>query len=185
MTRIRIGLMRHLEVAMPMPTGWLSASDLTRWRTRYDEAGVNESPLETGGIAWQRCLSSDLPRAMRTAQLVFAGEVEATPLLREPEVAEFRTGRLRLPQAGWRWLLRAAWMTGHASQDAARREFLSRVSHVADQVIATAREDTLIVSHAGIMVFLRSALVRAGFTGPSFRLAAHGKLYLFERTVDG
>jgi len=41
--------------------------------------------------------------------------------------------------------------------------------------------DTLVVSHAGVMLYLRKELLRRGFRGPSFRLAEPGRLYVLER----
>lgn len=176
-----IGLMRHLEVDMPMPTGWLTARDLIEWRERYDIAELAHGcRASAGSIEWKRCLSSDLPRSIITAQQVFQGHIEMTPLLREPDVAEFRTGRLRLRQGAWRWILRTAWLTGHRSQRTARDEFMQRIRTIASSLIA-AQDDTLVVSHAGVMVFLQKQLRDAGFTGPRFRMPEHGRLYVFDR----
>jgi hypothetical protein len=87
---------------------------------------------------------------------------------------------LRLPVGGWRLLLRLAWFTGHSSQRAARDEFHRRIKASAD-LLEQEPVDTLVVSHAGVMFFLRKELLRRGFTGPKFGLAAHARLYVFER----
>jgi hypothetical protein len=39
----------------------------------------------------------------------------------------------------------------------------------------------LIVSHAGMMFYLRKELLRRGFYGPKFGIADNGRLYVFER----
>jgi broad specificity phosphatase PhoE len=166
---------------MSLPRGLLTARDLVAWRDRYDLADIVDVRLDAHAIPWQRCISSDLPRAVRTAEQLFTGPIEQTPLLREPHVAEFATGRLRLPANMWHWVLRASWMTGHSSQQAARDEFRARMTEFEETVLASIEVDTLIVSHAGVMLFLRAILTRLGFTGPHYRLAEHGKLYLFER----
>ncbi|HEX8281488.1 MAG TPA: histidine phosphatase family protein, partial [Chthoniobacterales bacterium] len=114
------------------------------------------------------------------AKAVFRGEVECTPLLREPEFAEFRTGRLRLPVPVWRWWLRLAWMTGHQSQRGCRDEFRRRVAAVADRLCAL-EGDTLVVSHAGMMAYLSRELRRRGFSGPKLRIAGHATAYVYER----
>jgi broad specificity phosphatase PhoE len=133
-----------------------------------------------GAIAWGCCISSDLARAVATAKAAFAGPVECTSLLREPEFLRFQTGRLRLPVWAWRCLMGLAWMTGHKSQRSCRDDFLGRVSAVAD-AIEGRNEDVLVVSHAGMMAYLSRELRRRGFHGPSFRIAVHAKLYVFER----
>ena len=183
MSVIRIGLVRHLPVGMGMPSGLLTARDLITWRDSYDVAEIVNARMDPHDIAWERCISSDLPRAVRTAQQLYDGPIEQTPLLREPHVAEFSTGNLRLPAAMWHWVLRASWMIGHKSQQTARDEFRARMSELEQTVLAPNNIDTLIVSHAGVMLFMRSMLLRLGYSGPAFRMAAHGRLYLFERDV--
>lgn len=177
---MRIGLIRHFPVNHPMPAGWMTAAEIHAWRQRYDETEVTVVTVELGTTTWERCLSSDLERAYVTAKAVFAGEIERTPLLREPHLAEFRTGALRLPPSGWRWALRLAWLTGHRSQRAARDDFARRVKAVAD-LFESDERDTLVVSHAGMMAFLRRELMKRGFVGPKFGTADHGRLYVFER----
>jgi broad specificity phosphatase PhoE len=65
-----------------------------------------------------------------------------------------------------------------------KRDFLARMRAVAEELSAPGA-DTLVVSHAGVMMFLRRELLRRGFTGPAFRLPENGRLYLFERRAPG
>ena len=88
-------------------------------------------------------------------------------------------GRLKLPIGGWKWLLRLAWMTSHTSQRTAKEDFMARVQYLADKVLSTAKENTLIVSHAGMMLFLRKELLRLGFIGPNFRVAQSAQTICF------
>src|SRR5689334_23037164 len=46
--------------------------------------------VRSGGVDWQACISSDLPRARITASAVFRGEIAHTDLLREPQFAPFK-----------------------------------------------------------------------------------------------
>lgn len=162
----------------------MTAADVHTWRREYDSSGVVVVPVDLGGVAWQHCYASTSSRALETARATYTGPITATPLLREPDIQPFNTGRLQLPYAGWRWLLRLAWMTSHPSQRAAKQVFLSNI----DAAVATLRnrpgEPTLVVSHAGVMMFLRKALVQYGFSGPKFRVAEHGRLYVFEGRWD-
>ena len=177
---MRIGLIRHFPVTEPWPSGWVTSDDLQRWRERYDAAAPIVGPIDVGGIAWQRCFSSDLKRALLTAQKAYSGTIIPTPLLREASVPSFATGRLRLPVCGWRMLLRLAWFSGHKSQRTARDEFHGRIKAVAD-LLEHESLDTLVVSHAGVMFFLRKELLRRGLAGPKFGLAEPAQLYVFER----
>lgn len=177
---MRVGLVRHFPVTEPWPRGWLTSDDLQRWRVRYDAAAPIVGPIDVSAVAWQRCFSSDLPRAYITAQKAFSGTITPTPLLREADVPALPTGKLKLPVWGWRMLLRLLWFTGHKSQRAARDAFLARIKTIAD-LLEQGPTDTLVVSHAGVMFFLRGELLRRGFTGLKFGLAEHARLYVFER----
>jgi broad specificity phosphatase PhoE len=181
MSPIRIGLIRHFEVLKPMPKGWYTWNELASWREEYEQSGITPGKIDLGGISWNRCFSSDLPRAYATAQAAFAGDILQMPELREPQVGAFRTGNLKLPFPIWKWMLRLAWMGSHSSQREAKAAFMEKVRHVTQEVITKAQEDTLIVSHAGVMMFLRKELVKLGFAGPGFKIAENGKLYVFER----
>ena len=128
---------------------------------------------------WTRCYCSDSRRAVVTAAALFPAGALPTPLLREAGFCEFQTGRLRLPCWVWRGMLRITWMTGHRSQRTTRDEFLKRVVVVAD-LIESEQSDILLISHAGMMAYLRCELLRRGFTGPRYRIAEHGKLYVFQ-----
>lgn len=179
---MRIGLLRHFPVTEPWPRGWLTADDLLRWQARYDAAEPVVGPIHVTGIAWARCFSSDLKRAAATAQVAWSGQIVFTPLLREFQLAPFDTGSLRLPVLIWRMLLRLAWFTGHKSQRSARDDFHRRIKASAD-LLEQESVNTLVVSHAGVMFFLRKELLRRGFSGPRFGLAETARLYVFERAT--
>ena len=177
---MRVGLVRHFPVSEPMPSGWVTAAELHTWRKRYDAAEAHPTGVTLDSTRWWRCYSSDMTRAYVTAQTLYSGEIVQTPLLREADMAEFRTGQLRLPVSVWRQVLRFTWMTGHGSQRAVRDDFKLRVQAVAD-LAESGEGDVLLFSHAGLLAYLRVELVRRGFRGPKFRIAEHARLYVFER----
>jgi len=177
---MQIGLVRHFPVHETWPRGWVTSADLQQWRGRYDASEPIVGPIDVSAVKWQRCFSSDLRRAVVTAQVAYSDRITQTPLLREADVPALPTGNLRLPVWGWRWLLRFTWFTGHSSQRAARDEFHHRIKVIAD-LLEQEPVDTLVVSHAGVMFFLRKELLGRGFTGPKFGLAETAKLYLFEK----
>ena len=176
-----VGLIRHFEVVRGMPAGWLCAADIAAWQTEYDTAAVIQKPVSLGETAWERWVSSDVKRARETARAIATGPWEDLPELREPQVSVLRTGTLRLPFTVWRWIFRWMWMTSHRSQQEIKGKLLRNVSYVAREVLAPDHRNTLIVSHAGVMMFLRRELLKMGYVGPRFKLAEHGRLYLFER----
>ena len=177
---MRIGLLRHFPVEQKFPTGWKTASELIAWRGRYDLADTVVGEADLGGGGWRACIASDLPRTQVTASAVFSGEIETTALLREPQFDQFRTGNLRLPVWAWQWVLRLSWLTGHRSQRDCRDEFRQRVLAAADRMCAF-DDDTLVVSHAGMMAYLSAELRRRGFSGPKLRIPKHATVYTYEK----
>ena len=177
---MRLGLLRHFPVEEGFPGGWRTAAELQRWREQYDVSPAIVGAADVGAVPWDECLSSDLERAFATARAVFNGPIEKSALLREPEFAQFRTGRLRLPLSVWRWVLRLSWLTGHHSQRACRNDFRIRVRAVAD-LLETKSGNVLVVSHAGMMAYLSAELRRRGFVGPKLRVAKHATLYVYEK----
>lgn len=160
--------------------GRLTAADLIAWRARYDRAEALVGEVHGDRADWRLSLGSDQPRAVVTTQVVFAGQIEATAQLREPQFAEFQTGGLRLPVWARRAVLSLTWMTGYRSQRACRGEFQRRVMAVADR-LGAGNVDTLIVSQAGMMASLNAELRRRGFTGPKLRIARHATVYTYRR----
>ncbi|MBX9787693.1 MAG: histidine phosphatase family protein [Pirellulales bacterium] len=180
---MRIGLRRHFPID-ERPSGWRTAAELVAWRDSYDQAGAIVGAADLGSGGWQACLSSDLPRTLITAQTVFSGPIEATPLLREAQFTPFGTGGLRLPVWAWQLVLRGAWMTGHRSQRACRDNFRERVLTVVERLCGQ-EVDTLVVSHAGMMAYLSAELRRRGFVGPRLRIARHATVYAYENRPEG
>lgn len=178
---MRIGLIRHFPVEEPLPSGWRTAGELHAWRKQYDSSPAVIGQVDAGTLPWSVCLSSDLRRALATAEAAFTGPIEVTPLLREPEFAEFQTGAMRFPIWVWRWVFRLTWMTGHESQRSGRDDFHRRVRAVADR-LETEGKDILVVSHAGMMAYLSAELRRRGFSGPKLRVPKHAELYVYEKT---
>jgi len=179
---MRVGLVRHFEVKRGFPRRWLTARELQQWRVEYEESSIIPKPVDLGVIPWQRCLCSDADRAVQTAQAIHQGPIVPLAALREVTVQEYGTGRLRLPPVGWRLLTRLAWAWDHPSQRESRRVFFGNLKTVVQEHLQPLREDLLVVSHGGLMWFLRKELIRLGYRGPNFMLAENGKLYVFERT---
>ena len=176
---MRIGLIRHFPVEQQFPSGWKTAAELLSWRQQYDASPAILGQADLGSLPWTECISSDMERAAATARTVFRGPVERTALLREPDFVPFGSGDLRLPVWLWLWVVRLSWLTGHKSQRACRDEFRRRVVAVAD-LLAAKTGEILVVSHAGMMIYLSAELRRRDFRGPKLRMAKHATLYTYE-----
>ena len=68
----------------------------------------------------------------------------------------------------------------HRSQRDVKQAFRTNIDAMVATLRASADAPTLVVSHAGVMMFLSKALRKHGFKGPQFRMPECGKLYVFE-----
>jgi len=78
-------------------------------------------------------------------------------------------------------LFKAAWLVNHKSQPESKADVKRRVKAVLDKILLKCQDDVLIVSHAGLMTFMRKELLNRGFRGPNFKTPDNGKLYVYER----
>ncbi|KUG06656.1 histidine phosphatase family protein [Solirubrum puertoriconensis] len=179
---MKVGLVRHFKVQKEL-VWWqrVSAAELLQWFAEYDAAGIEEAEVNLGGVAWSRCVSSNLGRAAQTAACIFEGQVQQTPLLREVQIQPlFRSG-VRLPLVLWAMLVQVAWLLNHKSQPESRQQVEQRIAAALDEALQH-QENVLIVSHGAVMRFLRQELLRRGFRGPKIsRRPANGELFVFEQ----
>lgn len=87
----------------------MASNDFEKWVIKYDDSGVIENKFETQNIKWDKCFSSDLPRAIKTAQTIFEGEIIKTQLLREVPLSPICETKLKLPHRFWCIAARVAW----------------------------------------------------------------------------
>lgn len=177
---MKIGLIRHFKVKRGFPGKMmLKQSELFQWLDEYEKSDIEAGEPDLGGVDWKRCYASDIPRAAKTAEIIYKGNIVQTPKLREIVPRPFFTQDLRLPFLVWPLLVKLAWMTNHDSQET-RSGIEQRVANIIGEILAQGKEDALIVSHGAIMMFLRKELLARGFKGPKFGTPDNGKLYLFE-----
>ncbi|WP_309119594.1 histidine phosphatase family protein [Paenibacillus sp.] len=175
-----VGLVRHYPVDLPYPRKRLvSGDEAAAWFAAYDEAPIVPGRTDLRGIAWERCVSSDLPRAVRTAELLFPepGRIETRAELREIPLPGL-SGKLRLPFWWWAVWARLTWKLDRA----AREEMASaerRVRAVLDEAMSRPERSVLIVSHGALMYEMKKELAKRGFLGPRFAYPRNGELYVF------
>jgi broad specificity phosphatase PhoE len=177
---VKIGLLRHFKVKLGYPSKIVSSMELMEWQNNYDASDIEEIEVETLGVDWKRCYSSDLSRARITAEKTFIGEIIFSEDLREMKIYPIAGSKTRLPLWLHIFLIRVAWYFGHNSQKESKKQVLSRINQVLDEAIKHG-EDVLIVGHGGIMMFMRKELLKRGFIGPKFNRPDNAKIYLFEK----
>jgi broad specificity phosphatase PhoE len=180
---VKVGLVRHFRVRISLPRTTLGTqADLMRWFDKFDAAEVEEGTVDLAGIPWDRCYSSDLPRAVKTAESIYPGEIVQLETLREVRPYPVSTRRdFRLPLGLWSGLARLAFAVSHPSQLESKADFEKRIKSACDRILSGGEENILVVSHGMVMIQMRRELLSRGFRGSRFGIPAHGTLYIFER----
>jgi broad specificity phosphatase PhoE len=179
---MKIGLVRHFEVLLKKPPRkkFLTQSEILEWLEEYDRAEIEKARTSLKNVPWQRCYSSDLPRAITTAKEIYKGEIVATEALRELRLNPIFKADVKLPYLIWPLIIRIAWLVNHKSQITYKLESFKRIKNFIDEILSLRLENILIVSHGVIMYYLRKELKKRGFRGPKFSIPVNGELYIFE-----
>lgn len=161
------------------PDQMVNSQELRTWQEEYNISEIIENELELGKIEWEKCYSSDLIRAEKTAKKAFEGEIIYLEELREIPLSPFFKRNMKLPLFLHLIFIRMAWFFSHQSQVETRKDVLERINKVLDDILAN-NENILIVGHGGIMMFMSKELKKRGFKGPLIRRPKNGILYTFE-----
>lgn len=179
---MRMGLVRHFKVLQEYRNfKWVSSYEFKEWQESYDTADIELGRPDAAKEKWDICFSSDLPRAVRTAEHIYKGEIIKTPLLREISVRPFSAKDIKLPFLIWTILARVAWFFSHKSQPEGRDSTKKRVKEFVSWALSFDKPKILVVSHGALMWVIRKELIKGGFKGKRFLNVPNGALYVYER----
>lgn len=181
---MKVGLVRHYKVSKGFPRNHLAVGpeELVKWFAEYDEAEIEEGVTDLGGIQWDRCCCSDMPRAVKTAKKIFGESIQPMKELREVPHPHFdMISKRRYPFLWWAILTRLSWHFNQEAQREKKEDVQKRIQGVLDRILLDGDGNVLIVSHAALMMEMRKELLSRGFKGPKFRTPANGALYVFEK----
>ena len=180
---MRIGLLRHFKVHCPHKR-MMTSEEFRTWSEKYEHSKVIKKPVEMGGIQWDICYASDLPRAVTTAKEVYSGNIILDKLLQEVDNAPFiHTERIRLPFEVWHIFGRLAWFFKSKSQPETIHGTKQRINQFLDK-IDWSKENILIVFHGFMLYNLQKELRRRGFHGQNVRHVKNGFLYEYIKEED-
>jgi len=175
---MKIGLVRHFKVTFKPERSWMTSEQFDQWVEDYNNSDIEPMALIGDNLNWDLCLSSDLLRASRTAELIFPGAIIKGPQLREIRIRSAFTSHIKLHYMIWLILGRIAWHFSHRSQGESRIGSLARAKQVIDRIEASGQSHILVVTHGMFMKSLRKELIRRGYTGKTFLKPKNGKLYV-------
>ncbi|WP_162356423.1 histidine phosphatase family protein [Metabacillus mangrovi] len=176
---MKISLMRHYEVECPYPNRMYSA-EFTSWCSDYDSAPLIPVHFEAQEGSWDACFSSDLPRAVRTAESVYGVPVQ-TPLLREVPLSPFLAGGPRLPYHIWTVMGRLCWLMSHPSQMESKHQTALRAGRWIEEAEGSGHEHILAVSHGFFIPVLAGELRKKGYSGRKPGKLKNGEIILMEK----
>ncbi|RLQ94326.1 histidine phosphatase family protein [Falsibacillus albus] len=179
---MKIGLVRHFKVLHDQPQNkMVSQEDIMAWFAEYDQAEVKKGEVHLGDVKWECCYSSDLPRAVTTAEALFDGRIIQEPAIREIKMYPLFKRNVKLPFWGWAILLRIAWLLHHHSQLERKPLIIQRINVFLDELENSLHEQILIVGHGAMMIYMQKELSMRGYRGPAIRNPKNGRLYLYEK----
>lgn len=180
---MKIGLVRHFKVIHKLDWKWMTSDQFNAWVEAYNNAVIEQSDLDYDYSEWNVCISSDLPRAIQTAEMIYPGPIIATNRLREIEVQSIHSlGNLKLHYHMWLVMGRLAWYLSHRSQAERRSETRKRAGHIIDWIEVHYRDrNVLVVSHGAFMKVLTQELHNRNYRGQGFVQPRNGAMYIFEK----
>jgi broad specificity phosphatase PhoE len=180
---MKIGLVRHFKVIHQLDRNWMSSDQFNSWVEAYNNAEIEQADLNDSFSEWNVCISSDLSRAIQTAETIYPGPIIATNRLREIEVQSIHPlGNVKLHYYIWLLIGRLAWYFSHSSQVERRSETLDRAKEILDWIEERYRNrNVLVVSHGAFMKVLTQELSRRGYRGKGFVKPRNGAMYIFEK----
>ena len=166
----RVLLIRHGPSSHKPGFTPVRAEDMLHWRDAYDRAGIdaNAQPPASLAAAVARCdlvISSDLPRALESAQRLCAGRaIHHSELLRESALP-IPALAVRLPVLAWETLATIHWGYRILRRADATPAELQRVANAATWIHEVARNSPSIavVTHGVFRKLLARHLQESGW----------------------
>lgn len=173
---MKIGIVRHFKVDY-RPKKLMNSNDFKEYVINYDSAAVIYNKPNINSAEWDKCYSSDLTRAIKTAESIYDKKLQMTELLREVEMYPMWESELKMPSVIWSILSRLAWKTNHKSQLETINDTKKRVKVFLQQLDMNKSESILIVSHGFFLLTLVKELKMLGFKGNIPKKIKNGHLY--------
>jgi hypothetical protein len=183
---MKITLFRHFKVKNQPPVV-CNSEEYNLQCKEYDRSPIIPQVLTTEIIAAAEsspiCYSSPMERALDTARSIYKKSeniIVSPDLVEVPMFAMFNT-KIRLPFHLWNFINRMGWLLNSKRLPETRSQTKKRAARFLSNLIETAEENILIVTHGFFMLTLQEELVKRGFEGKAINRPRHGELYEFTR----
>lgn len=177
---MKIGLIRHFKVKYNYPFN-MRGTTIEKEMEKYDNNDLETKPVDLLDLKWNMCFSSDLSRAMRTAQSIYKGDIVISEKLREVEISD-RINSSRFPVPFLFFKERVRWLANWGVHPESYGETLNRADEIVKYVISRfGDKNVLIVSHAFFILAMQKILFRNGFEAKKIIYPRNAVLYLFSK----
>ncbi|MCK5706611.1 MAG: histidine phosphatase family protein [Candidatus Aureabacteria bacterium] len=177
----KIALCRHFPIPTISSWKFLSTNKFNDWIEKNKSVLPEETDSFSPLKAWDKCLSSDLPRAKKTASVLASNTIiEHTDILREVPFIPFSFPFI-LPFGAWLLLSRLRWLLIKNNKLETKQASLKRASIAIDLVFSQKENNILVVSHGFFIHLLSKELKKRGFEGSHPTTPEYGVPYVFEK----
>jgi hypothetical protein len=159
---MEIGLIRHFAVKKDFLKGRVTQTQAINWLREYDTCtALAVVPVDLVHH-WDVCYSSQLPRAISTAEAIYGKGFTPLEALNEPSAEKIFRKDFRLPFLLWALIIRVAILTNHKSQPNRKKVLEQRIADALDVILAGGQQHILIVSHAFVMEIISKLPIKKG-----------------------
>jgi len=177
---MKIGIVRHFKVDYKAKI-FMNSQDFIDYVDGYNNASVIENEVALTKGMWNKCYCSDMPRAIKTAESIYHGEIIKSELLREVTMHPSRQTKTRIPAFIWSITSRIEWKFNKESQKEGINKTKERAKAFVQILDLTANENILLVTHGFFSITLIGELRKLGFNGRIPKNMKNGYLYILEK----
>lgn len=181
MVKIKLGLVRHFKVD-EISAKKLSSQDYRQWLDTYDRGDVIVVPLAIVSDQWDRSYSSDLKRAIITAESSFKLKPIAIKKLREVRLEPFIETNRKISLHFWSVFGTMLWLFSKNDGRETYRATKKRINEFLDEYIEDTSEDRVLIYCHGFLIFaFQWELRKRKYKGPFIIGPKNGELFIFEK----
>ena len=177
---MKIGIVRHFKVDYKAKT-FMNSEDFIDYVNGYNNASVIENEVNLTKGMWNKCYCSDMPRAIKTAESIYDGEIIKSELLREVNMYPRRETKIRIPTLIWSITSRIAWKYNKESQKEGIDKTKERAKAFVQSLDLSSNDNILLVTHGFFSITLIGELRKLGFNGRIPKNMKNGYLYILEK----
>jgi broad specificity phosphatase PhoE len=173
-----IGIIRHFKVDYKSSFK-MNSDEFNLSMDEYDDAPIifpEVNPLKD--LNWDLCFTSDLPRAVKTAEYICNCKRIYTELLKEVPMQAFFETKRKFSAPFWHVTSRIFWKFSKNNQIENYKATVLRINKALDLILSRKEEKILIVSHGFYLRQLIKRLREIGFKGKTDSYIRNGRLYV-------